>query len=192
MVRNRRAAVNAQRPSRPATSSASCSPTKRAETRTRFAIGSRESADPPVLIVEGTRVSVARRPCASARASIRRRPSATSMRPGSVILRFGSAGAAHYDSALSPNRRFAPIVLTPPRRCRAGCSTRWPPSPNTLAISNSLGDEVNAVVEGLDPGKMYYFAARAVSATGQTGPVSPARKRACLRACLALARRLRL
>ena len=44
------------------------------------------------------------------------------------------------------------------------------PKPNTLATSNSLGEEVNAVVEGLEPGKLYHFAARAVSATGQAGP----------------------
>src|SRR5262249_50269108 len=47
------------------------------------------------------------------------------------------------------------------------------PQSNPLAISNSLRDEVNAVVEQLQPGSLYYFAARAMSATGQLGPVSP-------------------
>ena len=57
-------------------------------TRTKFAIGSREGGDPPVLIVEGTRASVRARPCA--RAARRDPPPSlgrTSLRPGSVILR---------------------------------------------------------------------------------------------------------
>jgi hypothetical protein len=46
------------------------------------------------------------------------------------------------------------------------------PKPNPMITSNGLHDEVDAIVEQLQPGKLYYFAARGVSATGQLGPVS--------------------
>jgi len=47
------------------------------------------------------------------------------------------------------------------------------PQSDPLPVSNSLRDEVDAVVEQLQPGRLCYFAARGVSATGQPGPVSP-------------------
>src|SRR5581483_1799566 len=92
-------------------------------------------------------------------------------RPGSVILRFAAAGAVHY------NLRYSESPITETRFDTATVAPRWmldplAPKPNTLATSNSLGEEVNAVVEGLDPGKLYYFAVRSVSATGQSGPVN--------------------
>ena len=139
--------------------------------RTKFAIGSRESGDPPVLVVEGTRASAVpgrvRALAPRSAAELGR----TSLRPGSVILRFAAAGAVHY------NLRYSESPITETRFDTATVAPRWmldplAPKPNTLATSNSLGEEVNAVVEGLDPGKLYYFAVRSVSATGQSGPVN--------------------
>jgi hypothetical protein len=46
------------------------------------------------------------------------------------------------------------------------------PQSNPLPVSNSLHDEVDAVVEQLQPGRLYYFAARGVSVTDQPGPVT--------------------
>jgi len=149
---------------------------EKGQTRTRHTIGSRESADPPVLIVEGTRAAsvptsapglVKALPPRSAEALGR-----TSLRPGSVILHFGGADAAHYDL------RFAESPITARNFDAASQAPRWmvdplAPHPSSLATSNSLSGEVNAVVEQLQPGKLYYFAARAMSASGQLGPFSP-------------------
>jgi hypothetical protein len=143
---------------------------EKGQTRTRHSIFSRETADAPVLIVEGTGASsppgrVRTLPAPSAEALGR-----TSLRPGSAILRFGGAGAARYDL------RYSESPITTGNFDGAMPVPRWildpvaPPKP--LAFSNSLQDEVNAVVEQLQPGRTYHFAARAISATGQAGPVS--------------------
>lgn len=145
---------------------------EKGQTRTRHAISSRESADPPVLIVEGTRGG-------SAPGRVRALPplsapelGRTALRPGSAILRFGGAGAARYEL------RYSESPITARNFDAATPVPRWmldplAPKADPLADSNSLHDEVNAVVEQLRPGRLYYFAARAFSATGQAGPVSP-------------------
>ena len=144
---------------------------EKGQTRTRHSIFSRESADPPVLIVEGTRASsvpgrVRALPTPSAGALGR-----TSLRPGSAIVRFGGAGAARYDL------RYSESPVTAGNFDAAKPAPRWMldplAPPKSLALSNALHDEVNAVVEQLQPGRQYYFAARAISATGQPGPESP-------------------
>jgi hypothetical protein len=96
----------------------------------------------------------------------------TSLRPGSVILHFSGSGAVHYDL------RFSETPITAKNFDAAAPVPRWmldplAPHPSPLATSNSLQEQVNAVVEQLQPGKLYYFAARAMGATGQLGPVSP-------------------
>jgi hypothetical protein len=145
---------------------------EKGQTRTRHSIFSRESAHAPVLIVEGTRTN-------SAPGRVRGLPTPspealgrTSLRPGSAILCFGGAGAARYDL------RFSNSTITGNNFDAATPVPRWmldplAPQPNPLAVSNSLQDEVKAVVEWLQPGRLYYFAARGVSSTGQFGPVSP-------------------
>ena len=143
---------------------------EKGQTRTRHSISSRESSDPPVLVVEGTRAedipgSVRKRAPQTAEALGR-----TSQRPGSIILRFGGARAACYELRYSESplsgKNFDAATLVP----------RWmlnplAPKPNPLTTSNALRDEVDAVVEQLQPGKVYYFAARGIGATGQFGPV---------------------
>ncbi len=144
---------------------------EKGQTRTRHSIGSRESGDPPVLIVEGTRAT-------SAPGRVRALPpltagalGRTSQRPGSAILRFGGAGAACYEL------RYSESSIAANNFDGAAMVARWmldplAPKTNPMANSNSRQDEVNAVVEQLQPGKLYYFAARGIGATGQRGPVS--------------------
>jgi hypothetical protein len=145
---------------------------EKGQTRTRHSISSRESGDPPVLMVEGSRAtSLPGRVRALAPRSVEAL-GRTSLRPGSAILRFGGATAAHYDLRYSESR------ITANNFGVASPAPRWmldplAPKPNPLATSNALHDEVDAVVEGLQPGKRYYFAALGTSATGQLGPVSP-------------------
>jgi hypothetical protein len=142
---------------------------EKGQTRTRHSIFSRESTDAPVLIVEGTRASslpgrVRSLPAPSAEAIGR-----TSLRPGSAILHSGGAGAGRYDL------RYSESPITTNNFDAAMAAPRWMldplARPKPLAFSNSLHDEVNAVVEQLQPGRLYHFAARAMSATGQLGPV---------------------
>jgi hypothetical protein len=149
---------------------------EKGQTRTRHTIGSRESADPPVLIVEGTRASSTPVPAPGPVKPLAPRSAEalgrTSLRPGSVILQFSGSGAVHYDL------RFSETPITAKNFDSAQPVPRWmldplASHPSPLATSNSLHDEVNAVVEQLQPGKLYYFAARATGATGQPGPVSP-------------------
>jgi len=159
---------------------------EKGQTRTRHSFSSRETGDPPVLVVEGTRAT-----SAAGRARALAPPSAealgrTSLRPGSAILRFGGAQAARYDL------RYSESPISASNFDAASSVPRWmldplAPKPDPMAISNSLHDEVNAVVEQLPPGKLYYFAARGVSGTGQPGPVSQVgRVRAFARAWPAL------
>jgi hypothetical protein len=144
---------------------------EKGQTRTRHILASRESGNPPVLTIEGDRT-----PAAAARVRTMTPPTAqalgrTSLRPGSLILRFGGAQAAHYDLRCSA----APINAR--SFDAASAVERWmldplAPKPSPLAVSNEIHDEVTAVVEQLQPGKPYYFAARGVSSTGEPGPVS--------------------
>jgi hypothetical protein len=149
---------------------------ERGQTRTRHAIDSRESADPPVLIVEGTRATSTPVPTLGPIKPLPPRSAAelgrTSLRPGSVILQFSASGAARYDL------RFSEAPITGKNFDAAAAVPRWmldplASHPSPLATSNSLHDQVNAVVEQLQPGKLYYFSARGMSATGQLGPVGP-------------------
>jgi len=148
---------------------------EKGQTRTRHTIDSRESADPPVLIVEGTRASSTPVPAPGPVKPLTPRSAEalgrTSLRPGSVILQFSGSGAAHYDL------RFSDAPITVKNFDAAAPVPRWmldplAPHASPLAKSNSLHDQVNAVVEQLQPGKLYNFAVRAMSATGQLGPVS--------------------
>jgi hypothetical protein len=146
---------------------------EKGQTRTRHTIGSREGPTPPVLIVTGTR-TVAAAP-GRVRAMEPRSIEAlgrTTLRPGSVVLRFGGAKAVHYDLRYSTSRISAANFDS------ATPVPRWmldplAPKPSPIDNANSLRDDVNAVVEQLQPGDLYYFAARAVNATGRLGPVSP-------------------
>lgn len=148
---------------------------EKGQTRTHHRISSRESANVPVLIVEGTRASEPAGPVQSFPPRTAQALGRTSQRPGSAILHFGGARAARYELRYSENpitaENFESVSSVP----------RWmldplAPKSDHLANSNSIQDEVHAVVEGLDPGKQYYFAARGISATGQAGPVSPLNK----------------
>jgi hypothetical protein len=144
---------------------------EKGQTRTRHVIGSRESSGPPLLIVEGTRTTAKAGPV---RALAPRSVTAlgrTSLRPGSAILHFGGASASRYDL------RYSESPINARNFHAASPAPRWmldplAPKPNPMITSNGLHDEVDAIVEQLQPGKLYYFAARGVSATGQLGPVS--------------------
>ncbi len=144
---------------------------EKGQTRTRHAIGSRESSTPPVLLVEA---SPARVKAGRVHAMAPHSATAlgrTSLRPGSVILRFGGAKAARYEL------RYSEFPIHSKQFEAASPVPRWmldplAPKSQPMAVSNALHDEVNAVVEHLEPGKLYYFAARGLSATGRPGPVS--------------------
>ena len=154
---------------------------EKGQTRTRHALSSRETATPPVLIVEAG-PGAARAPGAvhslkTGRGTIgstiaeARALGRTTLRPGAIVLRFGGAGGVHYDLRLSER---------PIDAANFEAATRVPryqmdplaPKTNPLATANSLRDEVNAVVEDLKPGSVYYFAVRASLPAGDAGPVS--------------------
>ena len=156
---------------------------EKGQTRTRHALGSRESAAPPELIVEGTRSGIAATGAArnlkqgktplESTVKEARALGRTTLAPGSAILHFGGAGAeaAHYDL------RYSRQAITAANFDAATPAPRWSmdplaPKPSPLAIENSLRDEVHAVVEDLEPGAIYYFAARAIDTAGNAGPVS--------------------
>jgi len=125
---------------------------EKGQTRTRHLIASRESANPPVLIVTGDRATApagAVRPMMAPSAQALGR---TSQRPGSVILRFGGAQAAHYEL------RYSESPITARNFDSAAQVPRWmldplAPKSSPLGIANALHDEVNAVVEQLQPGR---------------------------------------
>ncbi len=144
---------------------------EKGQTRTRHLIGSRESSSPPVLVVEGSKAAVPPGAVHALAPQSAKALGRTSLRPGSAILRFGEPHAAHYEVrySVSPIRASNFDTASP--------VARWmldplAPKPTPMTTSNSLHGEANAVVEDLQPGKTYYFAARAVSATGESGPVS--------------------
>jgi hypothetical protein len=155
---------------------------ERGQTWSRYSMSSREqSATQPALIVEGVREE---QPAPGTVAPLMtgdgifestpeqaRALGRTTLRPGSAILRFGGAGGARYELRYSRN----PIDET--NFSAATAVPRWmldptAPKPRPMATSNSLCDEVNAVVEGLEPAALYYFAAQATGVDGKTGPVS--------------------
>jgi hypothetical protein len=151
---------------------------EKGQTHANHLIHSRESQYPPVLIVSSSGTEkvapgpVQARPVETTPAEARRL-GRTTLRPGSVILNFGGAGnAAHYEV------RYSDVPITEANFDKAAPVARWmlnplAPKPAVLATSNSLQDWVVAVVEQLKPAADYYFAARAVSAAGNAGPVSP-------------------
>jgi hypothetical protein len=153
---------------------------EKGQTRTRHALSSREGPHPPELVIEGERG--AETPPGRARSHKNGQQSTiaearalgrTTLAPGSAILHLGGAGGgtARYEV------RYSRQPITAANFTGAAPVPRWcldplAPKPSPLAIENSLRDEVHAVVEDLEPGGLYYFAARAISASGTAGPVS--------------------
>ncbi len=160
---------------------------EKGQTQTRHEISSRESGNPPVLIVEGSRQD---RTAPGAVRSFRtgavidsspaaaRKLSRSTLRPGSVVLHFGGAGDdVGQGVATGYEVRYSETPIDTASFDSASRAPRWmldplAPKPNPFATSNSLRDEVNAVVEQLKPGQVYYFAARAIDEAGNAGPVS--------------------
>src|SRR3989454_2701910 len=150
---------------------------EKGQTRTRHSLGSRESAHPPVLVVETAPPSGAAPGRVVAQKIDNTTQAAqalgrTRLRPGSALLRFGGAHAARYEL------RYASERISAATFAAAAEVPRWmmdplAPKPFPLARANALGDEVTAVVEDLKPGQSYYFAARATDEAGREGPVTP-------------------
>lgn len=162
---------------------------EKGQTHTRHVLGSRKGQYPPVLIIEGTRSDHAApgpvkalrsgSPVVSSTPADAQKIGMTTLRPGMAIVQFGGAGddagtgvAAHYELRYSAKplaaAGFEAATLVP----------RWAlnplaPKPAPMVTANSLQDDVTAVVDGLTPGKTYYFAARAFDEAGNSGPVSP-------------------
>lgn len=155
---------------------------EKGQTQTRHVLSSREGSHPPVLIVEGTRsdrtapgsvraIKIGSTP-ADARALGR-----TTLAPGSAIVRFGGAGddaakgvATRYELRYGPQQIASSFDA-------ATAVPRWSldplaPKHDKWATANALRDEVAAVVEGLEPGRTYWFAARAIDEAGNAGPVA--------------------
>ena len=162
---------------------------EKGQTQTRHILSSREGPYPPELILEGTRTDHAApgrvRSLNRAAGVIASRPAdaqrlgRTTLRPGSLIVRMGGAGddagkgvAARYELRYS-ERRIDTAGFASARAVPRWSLDPLAPKPQPLATSNSLRDEVTAVVEGLEPGKVYWFAARATDEAGNAGPVSP-------------------
>ena len=156
---------------------------EKGQTHTRHALGSREGPHAPVLVIEGTRAGRAAPGRLRAVGAVSgvvastpeeaRKLDRTTLRPGNAIVRFGGAGAAeHYEL------RYSERPVTAANFAVARAVPRWSLDPlarraSLMGTANALGAEVTAVVEGLTPGRVYYFAARAVNETGAAGPVSP-------------------
>lgn len=160
---------------------------EKGQTRTRHSLSSREGAYPPVLLIEGTRrdrvapatvrahgTAIVESTPADARALGR-----TTLEPGSAIVRFGGAGddagkgiAVRYELRYSA-RPIDAASFEAARLVPRWCLDPLAPKADPLANANALRDEVAAVVEGLEPGRQYWFAARATDEAGNRGPVSP-------------------
>ena len=162
---------------------------EKGQTQTRHVLSSREGPHPPELIIEGTRADRTApgkiRALNGGTAIVASTPAdaqklgRTTLRPGNAIVRFGGAGddagkgvAAHYEL------RYSDKPITGAAFASAKPVARYlldplAPRTNPMAVSNALSDEVTAVVEGLQPGQVYYFAARASDEAGNAGPVSP-------------------
>ncbi len=162
---------------------------EKGQTHTRHVFDSRESEHPPVLIVEGERcdriapgaahsfkkgAAILRSTPAEAR-----RLGRTTLLPGSIILQFGGAGDDNgKGTATRYELRYSRTPIDSPGFRSARVVPRWaldPLAPKTdpFATRNQRHDKVTAVVKGLEPGKLYYFAARATDEAGNSGPVSP-------------------
>ncbi len=161
---------------------------EKGQTRTRHSIASRHSPFPAALILEGDRSDqTPPGPVRSLKAGPEplestpeeaRALGRTTLRPGSAVLHFGGAGddrgsgiatryELRYDLRPVGEENFAAARPVP----------RWQldplaPKSDPLATRNRLRDEVWAVVEDLQPGRIYYFAARAWDKAGNPGPVS--------------------
>lgn len=160
---------------------------EKGQTRARHSIGSRQGQFPASLILEGERSD--QTPPGPVRSFKSGDPvtsspeearalGRTELRPGSVILHFGGAGDDR-GSGVAPRYQLR-YSKEPFREDNFEAATpvpRWQlnplaPKPSPLATRNYLHDEVWAVVEGLAPGEIYYFAARAWDAARNAGPVS--------------------
>jgi len=161
---------------------------EKGQTRTRHVLSSREGPYPPVLILEGTRtdhtapgrvksLQKSAAPVVSTPAQARA-IGMTTLRPGSAIVRFGGAGDdAGAGIATRYELRYSLKPIDAAKFDSAIAVPRWSlnplaPKPYPMATSNSLQDQVTAVVDGLTPGRVYYFAARAFDEAGNAGPVS--------------------
>jgi hypothetical protein len=150
---------------------------EKGQTQTRHVLSSRESANPPILIVETSSPG----PVAAGRARaipIASTPEAartlgrTTLAPGGVILKFAAA-----ERAVRHEIRYSEKPIDAASFEAATPVPRWmvdplAPKSNPLATSNALGDTAVTVVEGLGPGREYYFAVRAADAAGNAGPVA--------------------
>lgn len=162
---------------------------EKGQTQTQHVLSSRESPHPPVLVVEGERADRsapgAPRAIGTATGAVRtptpedaRALGRATLAPGSAIVRFGGAGddagkgvAARYEL------RYSERPITAAGFDQAREVPRWSldplaPKANPLDNENTRRDEVVAVVEGLEPGRVYHFAARAFDEAGNAGPVS--------------------
>ncbi len=162
---------------------------EKGQTQTRHVLSSREGPRPPVLVVEGTRADRsapgAARALGAAARGVRagtpedaRALGRTTLEPGSAIVRFGGAGddagrgvAARYELRYS-ERPIAPDNYEAARQVPRWSLDPLAPHDDPLLTANARRDEVVAVVEGLEPGRVYHFAARAFDEAGNAGPVS--------------------
>ncbi|HUW81235.1 MAG TPA: hypothetical protein VMZ31_00395 [Phycisphaerae bacterium] len=161
---------------------------EKGQTWTNHLISSRQSEHPPVLVVEATRVDeTAPGPVVSLRGGADVMGSTPadvadlgwrSLRPGSALLKFGHAGDdAGQGVATRYELRYAALPIMEANFELATAVPRWCINPlaakaHPLATANALADEVTAVVEGLRPGEVYHFAARAIDEAGNIGSVS--------------------
>ncbi|MDP2999362.1 MAG: DUF4091 domain-containing protein [Bryobacterales bacterium] len=152
---------------------------EKGQTQTRHVLSSREGPHPPVLLIEGTRGDRTAPGRVVSTPADARELGRTTLRPGSVILCFGGAGDdAGAGIATRYELRYSERPLDATGFDAARPVARWrldplAPKPHPLATANALRDQVAAVVEDLDPGRAYYFAARAIDEAGNIGPVSP-------------------
>ena len=154
----------------------------------RHNFSSRETGSPPVLILEGSRSDqTAPGPARSFKTGEdvidswpeeARSLGRTILRQGSVILDFGGAGDDAGEGIASRYElRYREGPIDEQNFAAGTPVARWMMNPlgpkaHPLATANALGDQVIAVVEGLKPGGLYYFAARATDQGGNAGPVS--------------------
>jgi hypothetical protein len=162
---------------------------EKGQTQTRHQLSSREGPHPPELVVEGARIDTVAPGPVHARGARRGdvvTPTPedagtlgrTTLDPGTAIVRFGGAGDdAGAGVATRYELRYSEKPINPSNFDAAASVSRWnldplAPKANPLDTRNTLRDDVTAVVEGLAPGQVYYFAARATDEAGTAGPVS--------------------
>ena len=161
---------------------------EKGQTQTTHHIHSRESPFPPSLIVEGTRIDRtgpgrvhSYRSASGAISSFpshARRLGRTELARGAVILSFGLAGddagggiATGYDLRYS-HAPISAIDFEQATGVQRWCWDSLSPRSDSFSTRNESWDKVTAVVEGLEPGNEYFFAARAIDEAGNLGPVS--------------------